>query len=32
LPPFPNREVWLNHAAIVDQYDLKIQLHRLSSK
>jgi hypothetical protein len=29
---FPNRVVWLNHAAGVHQYDLNIQLHRLSSK
>ena len=31
VPPFLNREVWLNHAAIAHQYDLKIQLHRLAS-
>src|ERR1700733_3351045 len=31
VPTFPNQEVWLNHAAIVHQYDLKIQLHRLAS-
>ena len=31
VPTFPNREVWLNHATIVHQYDLKIQLHRLAS-
>jgi Protein of unknown function (DUF3435) len=32
VDPFPNREVWLNHAATVHQYELNIQLHRLSSK
>ena len=32
VDPFPNREIWLNHAATVHQYDLNIQLHRLSSK
>jgi hypothetical protein len=31
VPPFRNREVWLNHVIIVHQYDLKIQLHRLAS-
>jgi hypothetical protein len=29
---FPNREVWLNHAAMVHKYDLKIQLSRLSGQ
>jgi hypothetical protein len=31
VEPFPNREVWLNHAAVVHMYDLKVQLSRLSS-
>ena len=29
--PFANREVWLNHAAVVHRYNLKVQLPRLSS-
>jgi hypothetical protein len=32
VAPFANREVWLNHAAVVHKYDLNIQLGRLSSK
>ena len=31
VPPFRNREVWLNHVTIAHQYDLKIQLHQLAS-
>jgi len=29
---FPNKEVWLNHAAVVHKYDLNIQLRRLSGR
>lgn len=32
VKPFLNREVWLNHAAVVHKYDLKIQLSRLSGQ
>jgi hypothetical protein len=31
IAPFLSREGWLNHAAIVHKYDLKVQLNRLSS-
>ena len=32
VEPFSNREVWLNHAAVVHKYDLNVQLSRLSSR
>ena len=32
VAPFPNREVWLNHAAVVHKYDLNVKLSRLSSR
>jgi hypothetical protein len=32
VEPFLNRGVWLNHAAVVHKYDLKVQLSRLSGR